>query len=198
MGMTKGTLTRDRILDRAVQVASRDGLEGLTIGGLAEELSLSKSGLYAHFGSKEELQVQVIERAVARFTDQVLRPALRLPRGEPRVREVFKRWLEWGLGSELPGGCFINMAAVELDDHPGKPRDVLAAVLEEWRASLERLVRTAIDEGHFRSTLDAAQFGFDLYGIVLSTYLARRMMADQGAGRRAHAAFERLIKDARP
>jgi AcrR family transcriptional regulator len=196
--MSKGTLTRDRILDRAVQLASRDGLGGLSIGSLAGELQLSKSGLYAHFGSKEELQVQAIERAVARFTELVLRPALRAPRGEPRIREVFRRWLDWGLGTELPGGCFINMAAVELDDHPGKPRDVLAAVLDDWRASLERLARTAVEEGHFRSDVDPAQFCFDLYGIVLSTYLASRMMEDQHARERAAAAFERLIQDSRP
>jgi AcrR family transcriptional regulator len=196
--MSKGIATKDRILERAVALASRDGLEGITIGTLADELELSKSGLYAHFGSKEELQVQVIERAAALFTEQVLRPTLRVTRGEPRLRELFERWLDWGLNSGLPGGCFITAAAFELDDHAGKTRDVLAATLEEWRATLERVVATGVEAGHFRRDLDLRQFGFDIYGIVLGTYLAHRMMRDRSAAKRAKAAFERLIQDARP
>lgn len=196
--MSKGLATRDRILDRAVELASRDGLGGLTLGDLADDLDLSKSGLYAHFGSKEELQVQVIERAVSRFTEQVVRPALRAPRGEPRLRELFRRWLDWGLGGALPGGCFINAAVVELDDHPGKPREVLVAVLEQWLGTLERIILGGVEQGHFRTDTDVAQVAFELYGTVLSAFTARRMLGDQRAQERATASLERLIQDARP
>lgn len=190
--MTKGTATRERILDHAVALASRDGLQGLTIGSLAQDLELSKSGLFAHFGSKEELQVQVIERATALFTEKVVRPALRAPRGEPRLREVFERWLDWGIAG-LPGGCIINQASVELDDHPGPARDILAATLEQWWATMERVAQGGIEAGHFRADTDCRQVAFDLYGIVLATYLAGRMMNDPDARARATRAFDRLL-----
>ncbi len=195
--MTKGLATKDRILDHAVALASRDGLEGLTIGSLADELELSKSGLYAHFGSKQELQVQVIERAATLFTEQVIRPALRAPRGEHRLRQLFERWLDWGLASKLPGGCVINAAAVELDDRPGAPREVLAATLEDWWATLERVVRGGIDEGHYRPDCDPRQVAFELNGLVLTAYFAQRMMGDASARSRAESAFTHLLTSIR-
>ena len=103
--MGKGSETRDRIVEQAVRLASRDGLEGLTIGTLSAELGLSKSGLFAHFGSKDELQLQVLQAAVQRFEIEVIRPALAAPRGEPRIRVLFERWLTWVNGEDSPGGC---------------------------------------------------------------------------------------------
>src|SRR4051812_33343447 len=123
--MSKGFGTRDRILDQAVRIASLEGLEGVTGGELAGGLGLSKSGLFAHFGSKDSLLVQVLETASARFLELVLRPALKAPRGEPRVIALFERWLIWAEPTNLPGGCIFVAAAVELDDHPGPLRDVL-------------------------------------------------------------------------
>src|SRR3954470_3654513 len=124
--MSEGTETRDRILDQTVRLASRDGLEGLTIGTLSSELHLSKSGLFAHFGSKDELQLQVLHAAVAKFNETVVRPALAAPRGEPRIRAFFEHWLAWADNPEMPGGCIFVTASVELDDRPGPQRDFFA------------------------------------------------------------------------
>jgi AcrR family transcriptional regulator len=193
--MGRGAVTRGRILERAIEVASRDGLQGLTIGRLADELGLSKSGLYAHFGSKEELEVRVLERAVARFRAQVVVPAFGAPRGRPRLEAVFERWLAWGAGSGMPGGCLITAAASELDDQPGRPREVLAAALSQWLSALERLAAEAVEVGDLRADVDPRQFAYDLYAIFLAFHLAHRMMRDPEAEARARRAFERLIED---
>src|SRR3954464_11103649 len=123
--MGKGAETRERILDQAVRLASREGLEGLTIGTLSTELGLSKSGLFAHFGSKDELQLQVLQATVQRFEETVIRSALSAPRGEPRIRAVFDRWLDWESHPSMPGGCLLIAAAVEFDDRPGPLRAFL-------------------------------------------------------------------------
>lgn len=191
--MDKGERTRQRILDRAVAVASLEGLDGLTIGGLAGDLELSKSGLFAHFGSKEELQVQVLEEAIERFTRRVIQPMMRAPPGEPRVRELFERWLGWGADSGMPGGCVITAAAIELDDRPGAPREVLAAALREWVELLKQVVGRAVEEGDFRADLDVAQFTYDLYAIFLAYHLMHRMIRDPAAERHARTSFEQLM-----
>ena len=121
----KGADTRHAVLERAVTLASRVGLGGLTIGTLAEDLQLSKSGLFGHFRSKEALQIQVLDHAAARFVDAVVRPALAQPRGEPRLRSLFHRWLDWARSSPMPGGCLFVAAATELDDQAGPVRDRL-------------------------------------------------------------------------
>src|SRR5688572_11771170 len=123
--MSKGEQTRERIVDKAWQLASRDGLSGLSLGKLAGELGLSKSGLFAHFGSKEGLEVEVLKAAAERFTEQVLRPALSAPRGVARLRKLFKNWLSWANDPEQPGGCIFMAAAAELDDTEGPQRDFL-------------------------------------------------------------------------
>src|SRR5262245_18736136 len=123
--MTKGASTRERILERAYRLASRDGLEGLSLGRLAAEIGLSKSGLFAHFQSKEELQVEVLRQAAQRFIEVVWGPALRAPRGEPRLRQLFTGWLRWLDDPTSPGGCVFAAASVELDDHDGRARDFL-------------------------------------------------------------------------
>lgn len=191
--MGKGERTRERILEHAAAMASRDGLEGLTIGGLAEEVGLSKSGLYAHFESKEHLQVDVLRREIDRFREIVVRPALAAPRGEPRVRVLFERWLAWGSDSGMPGGCLITSAASELDDRPGAPRDLLAATLREWVETVVEVAEAAVAEGHFRADLDARQFAYELYAVFLAFHLAHRMMRDPEAERRARVAFDRLM-----
>ena len=119
----RGTRTREAILARAVAVASEQGLEGLSIGALADDLGMSKSGLFAHFRSKEGLQIAILEMAGARMVDEVVRPALAAPRGEPRVRALFDRWLAWEQSPSLPGGCPFMAASFELDDRPGPVRD---------------------------------------------------------------------------
>jgi AcrR family transcriptional regulator len=195
--MGKGEQTRAAILDHAVQLASAVGLEGLTIGRLAGEARLSKSGLFAHFASKEDLQVRTLERAAERFVEVVVKPALTVRRGEPRVRELFERWLRWPVEVPQPGGCIFVAASAELDDQPGPARDRLAQLQREWLDVLARAVRVAKDEGHFRPEVDPEQFAFDTYGIMLVTHLASRLLRDRQALPRARRAFERLLETAR-
>jgi AcrR family transcriptional regulator len=197
MGVRKGELTRQAILDQAVGLATRVGLGGLTIGGLAEDLRLSKSGLFAHFRSKEALQIQVLEAASARFIDAVIRPALAERRGEPRVRALFERWLRWS-SSESPGGCLFASAAMELDDQMGAPRDRLVQLQRDWLDVLAGAVRIAVTEGHFRQDVDPEQFAHDLYGIALAYHHAFRLLKDPRAKERAERSFEALVRAARP
>jgi len=189
--MGKGAETRERILDQAVRIASRDGLEGLTIGSLSSELGLSKSGLFAHFGSKDELQVQVLQAAVDRFTDTVIRPALAAPRGEPRIRALFENWLTWSNAPDM--GCILVGASTEFDDRPGPQRDILAKAFRDRSAFMAKAARLAVEAGHFRSDLDPEQFAFDLDAIVLGYHNAQRLMRNPKAGQHARTSFERLL-----
>jgi AcrR family transcriptional regulator len=191
--LTKGTETRERILDRAFRVASRDGLEGLSIGGLASELGLSKSGLFAHFGSKEDLQVAVLERAAEHFETVVMKPAFRAPRGLPRLRKIFDLWLAWADDPGLPGGCIFMAAAAELDDREGRPRDTLIKNQKRLFEALGRSATLAIEEKHFRNDLEVEQLVFELYGILLSYNHYKRLLRAKETDRRTRAAFERLV-----
>jgi AcrR family transcriptional regulator len=190
---TKGEETREAVLDRALALASKVGLEGLTIGLLADDVGMSKSGLYAHFGSKEALEVAVLDEAARRFTADVVAPALTAPRGEPRIRELFRRWFTWGLESPLPGGCPMIAAGIELDDRPGAARDRLVALQRDWQETLATAARIAQQEGHFRADADPVQFGFEAYGIALSAHHFARLLRDPEAMRRSVVAFEALL-----
>ncbi|HEY6050063.1 MAG TPA: TetR/AcrR family transcriptional regulator [Thermoanaerobaculia bacterium] len=195
--MRKGELTRNTILDRAVRLASEVGLSGLTIGRLATDLELSKSGLFAHFQSKETLQLQVLGRASHIFIQIVVRPALAAPRGEARIRALFDRWLDWTHAAEIPGGCLFVTAAVELDDRPGPARDRLVALQKEWLDLIANVARTGISEGHFREDLDVEQFAHDLYAVMLGYHHADRLLRDPLAKARTRSAFETLLAAAR-
>lgn len=195
--MSKGEVTRQTILDHATSLASQIGLEGLSIGKLAEELSLSKSGLFAHFKSKETLQIQVLENAAARFVEMVIKPALAAPRGEKRVRAIFDRWIVWPEKSGLKGGCFFVAASAELDDRPGAARDVLVRQQKDWLEIMANVACTAISEGHFKKTIDAEQFAFELWGIMLGYHYAGRLLDDARARARADVAFEALLSRAK-
>jgi AcrR family transcriptional regulator len=191
--MGKGDATRQAIVERAAQLASVEGLRGLTIGRLAEELRLSKSGLFAHVRSKEGLEQLVIELAGDRFVEAVVRPALATPRGEPRLRAIFERWLRWPKLSGLPGGCFFVATAAELDDRPGPARDKLVGLQRDWLELLGNTARGAIREGHFRKDVDCDGFAQDFYGIMLACHHAVRLLDDDKGVARARAAFERLV-----
>jgi AcrR family transcriptional regulator len=195
--MRKGEETKRAILAQALSLASEVGLEGLSIGLLSERCGMSKSGLFAHFASKENLQVSVLDEAVRRFVELVIAPALREPRGEPRVRVMFERWLDWGTQESMPGGCVMMTAAVELDDRPGPARDRLLASQKDWHDTLAQAVRIAKSEGHFRQELDEHQFVFETFGVVKSFYFHHRLFREPTARTRAHAAFDRLLRDAR-
>ena len=192
--MGKGDETRAAVLDRAVEVARRVGLSGLTIGSLAEQAELSKSGLFGHFRSQEGLQLQVLEHARTRFEDAVARPALRAPRGEPRLRELFDRWLRW---DSVPGGCPFVAAATEFDDRPGAVRDRLVRDERDMFEMIATIFRSGVAERQFRADADPDQFAQDLYGVILARHHTLRLLGDERADIRAWRAFETLIAAAR-
>ncbi len=192
----KGELTRQAILEQAARMAARVGLEGLTIGVLADELQLSKSGLFAHFKSKEALQLQVLEFGIARFVERVIRPALAAPRGEKRVHALFEHWLEWPKSSGL-AGCMFVAFSTELDDRTGPVRDRLVQGQKDWLDVIANAVRTGVAEGDFREDVDAEQFAHELYGIMLGGHHALRLLRSRGAVDRTRRAFARLLDDAR-
>jgi AcrR family transcriptional regulator len=193
----KGERTRQAILAHALGMATKVGFEGLTIGRLAQDLRLSKSGLFAHFQAKEALQVQVLQMAAERFIEHVVRPALAAPRGEPRLRALFERWLAWELSTSLPGGCPFVAAAVELDDRPGAARDFLVQSQKDWLDVLANTARTGVQEGHFRPDLDVEQVAHDMHAIILGYHHASRLMRDPKARARAETAFGALVQAAR-
>jgi AcrR family transcriptional regulator len=192
--VSKGEQTRQAVLDRAVDIARRVGLGGLTIGTLAEQAEMSKSGLFAHFRSKEALQLAVLEHARSDFEDQVARPTLKAPRGEARVRELFRRWLAW---DALPGGCPFIAAATEFDDQPGPVRDRVVQDTRDLFDMIETVFRTGISEGHFRLDADPEQFTQDFYGVMLANHHAYRLLGDERAPQRAAAALEALLERVR-
>ena len=193
--MLKGARTKGAILDRATGLASQVGLTGLTIGVLADDLSLSKSGLFAHFRSKEALQIEVLNHAADRFRDIVVRPALQEQRGAPRMRALFDRWRSWERDSALPGGCVFVAATAELDDRPGPVRDRLVELQRDWVATLAISFQKGVEAGLFRKDVDPMQLAQDLYGIMLSYHLHTRLLGDAGAEARARRTFERLLED---
>jgi AcrR family transcriptional regulator len=196
--VTKGDRTRQAILEEAMAQATRLGIEGLSIGQLAKDAGLSKSGLYAHFQSKEELQIQVLELATQRFVDMVVRPAMLEPRGEPRLRSMFERWLEWAKATFQPGGCIFLAAAIELDDRPGPVRDWLVADQHKLLAGIRRHATAAVDAGQFRSDLNTAQFSFQYFSIYLGYHHFQRLLTAPEAEQWARQALDNLCQSARP
>ena len=195
--MAKGEETRDAILETALALASTGGLEGLSIGTLASAVGLSKSGLFAHFGSKEDLQLAVLRTAADRFVAEVITPALREPRGEPRVRALFDRWLGWERASYLPGGCPFLAVSSELDDRPGPVRDYLVQSQRDWLDALANSARIAVAEGHFRRDLDPDQFAYELYSIILAFHQFHRLLRDPSTGERCRRSFDGLLARSR-
>jgi AcrR family transcriptional regulator len=193
VAVRKGQLTRQHILGHATSLASRIGLSGLSIGLLAEDLRLSKSGLFAHFKSKEQLQLEVLEYAAGQFVELVLRPALAAARGVPRVRTLFESWLAWPRRSNLSGGCVFVSAASELDDQPGPVRTRLVELQRDFLETIANTIRSGMSEGHFRADCDPEQFAQDLYGIMLACHHASRLLQDAQAVDRARRSFDTLL-----
>jgi AcrR family transcriptional regulator len=193
--MKKGAQTRTLILNEAIALASQVGLEGLSIGSLASRLDLSKSGLFAHFGSKEDLQLLTLKQAQRLFQDRVFSPALREPRGLPRLRALFSGWLTWiAQNDDLPGGCLLLSASAEYDDRPGAIRELLVAGQRELRGAIVKFIRLAIEDGHLAPETDPWQLSFELFGIVLATHHDHRLLGDTRSVARAQGAIERLIE----
>ena len=195
--MAKGNTTRARIVETALRAASVEGLEGISLGKVAGDIGMSKSGLFAHFDSKEALQVDVIEAAAAKFAAVVVAPALSAPRGEPRLRALFEHWLKWEQNESLPGGCVFMHAVAELDDRPGPVRDALVRQQTMWLDTLAKAVRLTIDAGQFRRDVDPSLFAFQLYGIVVAYYHASRLFRDPAAKEHAERAFDAVVAAAR-
>lgn len=197
--MTKGEDTKRAILERASQLASRMGLETLTIGRLAAEMGLSKSGLFAHFGSKEALQVQVLEYTAQDFRDVVVRPAFQEPVGVPRLEALFENWLVWVKSNAMEGGgCLFVQAAAELDDQPGAPRDSMEAWQKLWRDTLAEAARRAVEVGHLRADLDCDRFAFELNAVLFGYHNSQRMLRDPRSEEFARAAVAELLDKNRP
>ena len=195
--MTKGAETRRVILDHALDLSSEVGLEGLTIGVLAKLAGMSKSGLYAHFASKEDLQIAVLDVARERWIDDVMAPAIKAPRGIPRIQELFERWVRWGT-VEMTGGCPFVAATTEFDDRPGPVRDRLVQHLRDVLDAMERAAEIAIAEGDFRDDVDAAQFAYEMWGNVVAFHGYYRLLREEDAIVRARAALDALIDRASP
>ena len=194
MTPTKGERTRAAILDEALRIVSKAGLDSVTIGTLAEATGMSKSGLFAHFGSREELLLAVLDHGQDEFTKVVFKPALDHPRGIPRLRAMFVNWLDWTESAELPGGCPMIGGATEFDDKPGPIRDMLAAGQRTWIETLKRGVRQAIDQGQLAADTDPEQIAFEMFGIALVVHHHRRLLGYSKARARALAALESLFE----
>ncbi len=193
----KGQQTRAAILDAALALASQTGLEGLSIGALAEAMQMSKSGVFAHFGSREELQICVVREYHARFEEEVFFPAIRAPRGLPRLRGLFERWVR-RVSVEIDSGCIYISGAVEFDDRPGPVRDELASMVRAWHRALEQAIALAAGEGHLRADVDAQQMLFELHGLILALHHDARFLRSPGALDRARRGFERIVAEALP
>lgn len=190
--MSKGQQTKAAILDEAVAIASRVGFNALTIGQLAESTGLSKSGLFAHFKSKEALQLETLERGRERFTDLVVRPTLAAPRGIRRVRALMDHWLVWETQA-LQGGCLFVTGSVEFDDQPGPMRDAVVRNQRDWGEFVATVAGTAVSEGDFRADLDTEQFAFALQGLTYAYHHSARLLHDPKALEHVKAALEQLI-----
>jgi AcrR family transcriptional regulator len=190
---TKGERTRAAILDEALRLVSKAGLDGLTIGTLADATGMSKSGLFAHFGSRDELLLAVLAHGQAQFGEVVFQPAMAKPRGLPRLRAMFVNWLDWTESAELPGGCPMIGGAAEFDDRPGPVRDMLAGGQRTWIETLKRAVRQAIEERQLAADTDPEQIAFEMFGIALVVHHHRRLLGYRKARERALTALDSLF-----
>ena len=181
----RGLRTREAILARAVDIASVQGLEGITVGALAEELLMSKSGLFAHFGSKEELQLATVEKARLMFIEQVTRPALTARKGMPRLWKIIDLWLALVERNVFKGGCFFSAASFEFDSRRGVVRDRIAAIMHEWIGVITRAVYEAQKAGHLDPKVDPTRLAFEVHAIALGGHWAYQLLDDRQAYSRA-------------
>jgi len=191
--LQKGQQTKAAIVDAALGLATQIGLEGLSIGALAEVTQMSKSGVFAHFGSREELQISVIREYHTRFEEEVFYPALQAPRGLPRLRALFANWMK-RTSVEIDSGCIYISGAVEFDDRPGPVRDALASSVMTWHAAMKRSIALAKEEGHLRADVDEEQMLFEIHGLILALHYEARFLKSPGAIARANAGFDNILR----
>ncbi|HXY50334.1 MAG TPA: TetR/AcrR family transcriptional regulator [Terriglobales bacterium] len=180
-GRPKGERTRENILRAAVDLASLEGLEGLTIGRLADELKMSKSGLFAHFGSKQDLQLAIVGMAREIFKERVIRPALAKSPGMPRVRELCDRWLSHVEEKVFAGGCFFTAASFEFDSRPGPVRTAIVEAMQQWLATLTRAIEESQKAGHIQTSLIAERFALEIYSMAMGAHWAFQLLDQKTA-----------------
>ncbi|MES2186135.1 MAG: TetR/AcrR family transcriptional regulator [Pseudomonadota bacterium] len=191
--LQKGRQTKAAIIDAALGLATQIGLEGLSIGALAEVTQMSKSGVFAHFGSREELQISVVREYHERFEAEVFYPALQQPRGLPRLRALFANWMK-RTSVELDSGCIYISGAVEFDDRPGPVRDALAGSVRTWLEAVHRAIHQAKQAGHLKADVDEQQMGFEIHALILALHYEARFLKTPRSIARAHTGFDNLLQ----
>jgi AcrR family transcriptional regulator len=191
MGMAKRKDTKLTVLEAGLDMASQLGLECVTIGNLAKTAKMSKSGLFGHFQSKENLQIEILNYAAQLFSEGVIVPALKAEAGIPRIRALVDNWIQWT--AELTGGCIFVSASGDFSDRPGKVRDGLLQQQEEWIDCLRRIARSAVEAGDFRQDIDDDQFAFDLYSLLLGFHLYYKLLDDAETRKHEETALVRLL-----
>lgn len=195
----RGLRTRTAILRRAVHIASAEGLEGLTVGRLADDLGMSKSGLFAHFGSKEELQLATVEMARQIFIDQITRPALAAPKGMPRLWSIIDRWLAHIERGIFKGGCFFTAASFEFDSRRGPVHDRIVEIMREWIGVLVRALEQAQTIGHISSNIDVTRVAYEIQSMAIGAHWANQLLEDRLSYSRSRAVMiEKLRAIATP
>lgn len=190
--MLKGQQTKQAIVQAAVSMSTQVGLEGLSIGHLAERMHMSKSGVFAHFGSREELQISVIREYFASFEQEVFYPALEAPQGLPRVRALFDNWMK-RVAVEIESGCIFISGAVEFDDRPGPVREALANSVQTWLQALYRAVVLAKQCGHLTPDADEQQVAFEIHALILALHYEARFLKNPGSLARANRGFDDIL-----
>ncbi len=190
--LQKGQQTKQTIVDAALGLAAQIGLEGLSIGAVAEVTQMSKSGVFAHFGSREELQISVIREYYTRFANEVFFPAMDESRGLPRIRALFANWMK-RVAVEIQAGCIFISGAVEFDDRPGPVRDALASSVKTWLAAMYRAVVQAKEEGQLNDDADEKQMAFEIHGLILALHYEARFLKNPGSIKHANTGFENIL-----
>lgn len=190
--LQKGQQTKAAIVDAALGLATQIGLEGLSIGALAEVTQMSKSGVFAHFGSREELQISVVREYHARFEEEVFYPAMQTPRGLPRLRAMFDNWMK-RTSAEIDSGCLYISGAVEFDDRSGPVREALVGSVQTWLAAMNRAVAQAKEAGHLRADADERQMAFEIHGLILALHYEARFLKAPLSIERAHTGFDHIL-----
>lgn len=188
----KGQQTKQAIVEAALGLATQIGLEGLSIGAVAEITKMSKSGVFAHFGSREELQISVIREYFARFEQEIFYPAMKETQGFPRVQALFSNWMK-RVAVEIQSGCIFISGAVEFDDRPGPVRDALATSVQIWLNALDRAVERAKECGHLQPDADAQQMAFEIHGLILALHYEARFLKYPGSVERANKGFANIL-----
>ncbi|MFD5796812.1 TetR/AcrR family transcriptional regulator [Streptomyces diastatochromogenes] len=192
----RGNRTRQLVLRRTVEIASVEGLEALTVGRLATELELSKSGVFALFGSKQELQLATVREAARIFTERVIRPAGEVPAGVGRVWRLCELWLEYSRGRVFPGGCFFYGVMAEFDARTGPVHDAVVRAQRDWSAHVERTIEEARTAGETRADTDVAQLAFELVALMETANALSVLHDEETAYRRARVGIARRLRDA--